>query len=91
VGGSRRYDSPQRSLEKKGDARNLTTTTDGGGVTRFGRVARFNCGGGQSSMLRQPRCGGPKLEARLDVVEGGGAHSTFYRAGGEEWMGSDRR
>jgi hypothetical protein len=34
-------------------------------------------------MLRQLRCGGAKLEARLDEVEGGGAHATFYRAGGE--------
>jgi hypothetical protein len=52
---------PQRSIERKSDVRNLTTATDGGRATRFGRAVCFNCGGGQSMMLRQLGCGGVEL------------------------------
>jgi hypothetical protein len=55
-----------------------------GGATRIGPMVSLKSGSRQSSMLRRLGCGGAKLEAGLDALEGGGAHDTFYRARGVE-------
>jgi hypothetical protein len=43
--------------------------------------------GGPSLVRWQTERGGEKLEVGLDAVEGGGAHSAFYRPGrgGVKW------
>jgi hypothetical protein len=44
--------SSQEGLAEEGADWILITATDGGGVTRFGRAARSNCGGGINSSAK---------------------------------------